>query len=125
MSDNKQSVLCVDDDTCTLSSLKDALSSHYNVMLALDPEVGLNLAIKHVPDLILLDISMPNLSGLDIAKMLKKVESTAEIPILFLTAYDSPFERKQATEIKAAGFLSKPCSLDDIRDAVGQVLATE
>ena len=116
-------ILCIDDDTFTLSSLKEALSLRYKVMLALDPDTGINLAIKHLPDLIMLDINMPGMSGIDVAEMLRQVPSTKEIPIVFLSAYDTDLEKKRAAVLNAAAFLGKPCSLKEVCDTVDAVLA--
>ena len=116
-------ILCVDDDTFTLSSLKDALYDRYKVMLALDPDTGINLAMKHLPDLIMLDINMPGMSGIEAAEMLRRVPSTKEIPIVFLSAYDTDLEKKRATALGAAAFLGKPCSLQEVCDTVDGVLA--
>ena len=116
-------ILCVDDDTFTLSSLKEALSVRYKVMLALDPDTGINLAIKHLPDLIMLDINMPGMSGIDAAELLRQVPSTKEIPIVFLSAYDTDLEKKRAAVLNAAAFLGKPCSLKEVCDTVDAVLA--
>jgi len=123
MSDIKKTILCIDDDTFTLSSLKDALREEYQVVLALDPEVGLNLAIKHRPDLIMLDISMPKITGLELAEMLRKVESTKTIPIIFLSAYDTTLELKRAEQIGVQAFLGKPCSLTKVRETVANILS--
>ena len=99
MSDSQPLVLCVDDDTFTLSSLKEALKESYRVLLAMDPDTGVDLAIKLQPDLIIMDISMPGMSGIDVAQMLSNAPQTAHIPIVFLSAFDTPLEKKHATEL--------------------------
>ena len=115
-------ILCVDDDTFTLSSLKEALSVRYKVMLAMDPDTGINLAMKHLPDLIMLDINMPGMSGIEAAEMLRRVPSTQEIPIVFLSAYDTDLEKKRAAALNASAFLGKPCSLKEVCETVDAVL---
>ncbi len=122
MSPADKMILCVDDDTFTLSSLKESLSNRYEVMLALDPDTGINLAMKHLPDLIMLDINMPGMSGIEAAEMLRRVPSTKEIPIVFLSAYDTDLEKKRAAALGAAAFLGKPCSLQEVCDTVESVL---
>jgi len=115
-------ILCVDDDTFTLSSLREALGVRYQVMLAMDPDTGINLAMKHLPDLIMLDINMPGMSGIEAAEMLRRVPSTKEIPIVFLSAYDTNLEKKRAAALSAAAFLGKPCSLREVCETVDSVL---
>lgn len=123
MSDDKKLVIAVDDDTFTLTSIKDSLSDEFKVMLAMDPEAGLKLVLKHQPDLIILDINMPNLSGIEVAEMLRRVESTRDTPIVFLSGYDAPLEMKQAEELGAKAFLVKPCTQDDVKQTVTQILS--
>lgn len=123
MSDSHPIVLCVDDDTFTLSSLKEALKESYRVLLAMDPDTGVELALKHEPNLIIMDINMPGMSGIDVAQMLSNVPQTSHIPIVFLSAFDTPLEKKRATELGAKAFLGKPCSLVEVRKTVDQVLS--
>lgn len=122
MSDDRKLVLCIDDDSFTLTGVKDALQSNYRVMLAMDPETGLNVALKHKPDLIILDINMPNMSGIELAAMLRKVESVRDTPLVFLSGYDSPMELKQAENLGVKAFLVKPCALQEVYDTVEAVL---
>lgn len=122
MSDDRKLVLCIDDDSFTLTSVKDALQANYRVMLAMDPEAGLNVALKHRPDLIILDINMPNISGIELAEMVRKVESVRDTPLVFLSGYDSPMELKRAEELGVKAFLVKPCALQDVCDTVEAIL---
>ncbi|NVK00337.1 MAG: response regulator [Oceanospirillaceae bacterium] len=122
MSNEKALIIAIDDDTFTLTSIKDALSSEYKVMLAMDPEAGLNLVLKHLPQLVILDINMPTLSGMEVAQMLRRVESTRTIPIVFLSGYDTPLEMKQAEQLGAEAFLIKPCTLEEVSRTVGEIL---
>ncbi|HSG03486.1 MAG TPA: response regulator [Marinobacterium sp.] len=122
MGDERKLVLCIDDDSFTLTSVNDALSDHYRVMLAMDPETGLNIALKHQPDLIILDINMPNISGIELAQMLRRVESSRDTPMIFLSGYDSPMELKQADAVGAKAFLVKPCALQEVTDTVNSIL---
>lgn len=119
----RKQILCVDDDTFTLSSLKEALKDQYEVLLAMDPETGINLALKLQPDLIILDINMPGMTGLEAAEILRGVSSTADTPLVFISAYDTELEKRRADALNAAAFLGKPCSLEEVCDTVSRVLA--
>lgn len=123
MSDDRKLVLCIDDDSFTLTGVKDALQSKYRVMLAMDPEAGLSVALKHLPDLIILDINMPNISGIELAEMLRKVDSVRDTPLVFLSGYDSPMELKQADALGVKAFLVKPCALQEVTDTVESILS--
>lgn len=118
----KKTILCIDDDAFTLSSLNDILDDEYQVVLALDPEVGLSLAIKNPPDLIILDVNMPKITGLELAEMFRKVESTKHLPIIFLSAYDTSLELQKAQKIGVQAFLGKPCLTSKVRETVADVL---
>ena len=93
-------------------------------MLAITPDAGINLAIKHQPDLVLLDIDMPGISGIEVAQMLRREPRTETIPIIFLSAYDTELEKRRAQELAAADFLAKPCSFKELQNAVEGVLLT-
>lgn len=108
MDDSKRTVLCIDDDSFTLAHLKDSLSDYYNLIFAIDPDVGFELAIKKRPDLILLDLNMPNMNGFELADMTSKLSLTKDIPVVFLSAFASEEIKSRANSLGAAAFLSKP-----------------
>jgi len=122
MSDGRKLILCVDDDTFTLTSLKEALKDKYDVVLAMEPESGINLAIKHQPDLIILDVNMPIMSGIEAAEIMRDVPETAAIPLVFLSAFDTSLEKRRASALNASAFLGKPCSLKEVCETVERVL---
>jgi len=108
-------ILIVDDEQIILSYLEKKFTKlDYSVYLASDGEEAVKQAFLNRPDIILLDIKLPKLNGIDVCKKLKADERTKNIPILILSA------RAQASEIKigiAAGadkYLCKPMSFPDI-----------
>ncbi|OPY86762.1 MAG: Alkaline phosphatase synthesis transcriptional regulatory protein PhoP [Smithella sp. PtaU1.Bin162] len=108
-------ILIVDDEQIILSYLEKKFTKlDYSVYLAGDGEEAVKQAFLNNPDIILLDIKLPKLNGIDVCKKLKADERTKNIPILILSA------RAQASEIKigiAAGadkYLCKPMSFPDI-----------
>jgi len=78
--------------------------------VASDGETEVRMAQQTKPDLILLDIDIPVVDGLEVARQLKSSESTARIPIVALTAYSQPEDRERAEEAGFDGYLAKPVS---------------
>lgn len=105
---SKRTLLCIDDDSFTLAHLKDGLGDYYNLIFAIDPDVGFELAIKKQPDLILLDLNMPNMNGFELADMTSKLSMTKDIPVVFLSAFATDEIKERAKTLGAAGFVSKP-----------------
>lgn len=84
---NKKTILIIDDDPTVLHLLKNLLSKNhgYDVIIAHDGKSGLDLTLQERPDLILLDVMMPDISGGEVSKILKENEATRDIPIVFIT----------------------------------------
>jgi len=122
---NQKTILCIDDDTFTLAQIRDALEPNYNLICAVDPEVGLSLAVKRQPDLIFLDVNMPGMNGLELADLLDKISMTSNIPVVFLSAFATPEIQERADQLDAKAFLTKPCSASYIQDMVARFLETE
>ena len=105
----KPTVLVVDDTPDNLSLMSGLLKEHYRVMLANNGERAIKLArAAEAPDLILLDIMMPGLSGYDVCKILKDDPATLHIPIIFLTAMTAAEEERKGLELGAVDFITKP-----------------
>jgi putative two-component system response regulator len=106
---SKRSVLVVDDAPDNLSLLFDLLKNEYKVLLANNGEKALQIARSaNRPDLILLDIMMPGLSGYEVCQTLKGEPATRYIPIIFLSAMDSPEEEEMGFALGAEDFIRKP-----------------
>jgi len=121
----KKTILCIDDDSSTLAQIRDALESDYKLLCAVDPEVGLSLAVKRQPDLILLDVNIPGMNGLELADLLDKITMTSNIPIIFLSAFATPEIQERAEQLEAKAFLTKPCNGRHIREMVAKFLEVE
>ncbi len=105
----KPTVLVVDDTPDNLSLMSGLLKEQYRVKLANSGEKALQLArAEEAPDLILLDIMMPGLSGYDVCKILKDDPTTQHIPIIFLTAMTASEEERKGLEMGAVDFITKP-----------------
>lgn len=95
----------------------------FAVLVAGDGEEGIRLAEEGRPDLILLDIDIPVLDGLQVARQLKASPTTARIPVVALTAYSQPEDRERAAEAGFDGYLAKPVSPRRVVEEVRRFLA--
>lgn len=103
-------VLIVDDKQENLALFYNILQpSHYNISIASSGPMALESAKHLPPDLILLDVVMPEMDGYAVLKHLKNDRSTAEIPVIFLTARDTPEEIVRGFEAGAVDYIAKPC----------------
>ena len=105
----KASVLVVDDTPDNLSLMSGLLKDRYRVKVANNGEKAIKIVQgDSPPDLILLDIMMPGLSGYDVCKVLKADPATRDVPIIFLTAMTATEDEKKGLEMGAADFITKP-----------------
>ena len=111
---NKRSILIIEDNFEIRESTAEILelTGGYTIYTAENGKIGVELAIKHVPDIILCDIMMPELDGYGVLYMLSKQESTMHIPFIFLTAKSERVDMRKAMEMGADDYLVKP--YDDI-----------
>jgi putative two-component system response regulator len=103
-------VLVVDDAPANLSLLASLLNRHYRVRLAASGAKALELAQRTAPDLILLDVMMPEMDGYEVCRRLKADARTCSIPVLFLTAMSQPEDEARGFEVGGADFIHKPIS---------------
>jgi two-component system alkaline phosphatase synthesis response regulator PhoP len=108
----KQKILVVDDEKDIVDILKYNLlkEEDYDVMTALNGKEAIEIAEKEKPDLILLDIMMPEMNGFDVCRYLKTSHSTMNIPVIFLTAKDNEIDEIIGLELGADDYIIKPIS---------------
>ena len=117
----KRRILIIEDNLDNLELVRFLLEkASFEVIEALDGRHGLDLARKDSPDLILLDLSIPEIDGWSLAQILKAEPLTHEIPIVALTAHTLPSDRQRALEAGCDGYLSKPL---DIPTFIPQITA--
>jgi two-component system sensor histidine kinase/response regulator len=108
-------ILIVDDVVSNVLLLKILLSNEkYQVCTANGGNMCIELAKSQKPDLILLDVMMPDINGFDTAAILKKDPETAEIPIIFLTALNNPSDLVHGFQVGASDFLTKPFNKEEL-----------
>ncbi len=115
----KPLILVVDDDKLFRKSIENFLElKNFEILSASDGEEGVRMAIQHKPDLILIDLVMPNMDGFASAQILGKNSVTAHIPILLLT---SVYERERKAFSRTIGikeYLTKPCNFDELLNKI-------
>jgi len=101
-------ILVVDDTKENVEILLELLNDSYDVMVAMDGEMALEIAKEDMPCLILLDIMMPFLDGYDVCKRLKSHHATKEIPIIFITAKTDEQSIEKAYDMGGIDYITKP-----------------
>ena len=115
-------ILIIDDDDSYRTILNDILSSHgHTVTLAASGAEGLHLARALDPDLIILDVMMPELDGFAVCSQLRDDPATAEVPIIMATALDDRQSRLRCLAVGADEFLSKPIDTVELRVRVNAI----
>lgn len=104
----RNTILVVDDTEENIDVLVDLLSEDYKLLVALNGKRALELALANKPDLILLDIMMPEMNGYDVCKALKSDESTIHIPIVFITALRDDSNEELGISLGAVDYIVKP-----------------
>lgn len=117
-------VLLIDDDKDFIDMITDILTDDgYIVHSALSGIDGMNILFSEKPvDIILLDVSMQNLSGYEVCKMIKAVEDKQNIPVLMLTAFGMSEQIKNGYEAGAAGYLVKPFTIEAFKETMDRIM---
>lgn len=118
MNSSLKKILIVDDEPVNLQVLKQILDNDYQLIFAKSGEKALELAEKQQPDLILMDIMMPVMSGYDTVRVLKKNDSTRHIPVIFVTAMADIEDETLGFDVGAVDYISKPVSAPLVRARV-------
>ena len=102
-------ILVVDDDIYNMKTVESLLVAlKHEVFLAKDGEEGLQMALQHRPDLIILDAMMPKKDGFQVLDELRRFRRTAQTPVLMLSGLDQQWDREEARRRGATDFLAKP-----------------
>jgi len=118
----RRSILAVDDAPMVLRLLSDILKDCYDIILSKDGEQAIRLAKEYLPDLVLLDVIMPNISGFDVLKALKSDPATAGIPVILVTGSDNENTEADGYTAGAIDFIKKPFIPSVIRHKVNLIL---
>ncbi len=120
MGDDKPLILIVDDTPANIQVLADALRDEYRVKFATNGQTALELAGREgdVPDIVLLDVMMPDMDGYDVIRGLQAVDATRTVPVIFITAKSDPDDEAQGFALGAVDYIAKPFHVPIVRARV-------
>ena len=116
--DARRTVLCVDDEPSNLQVLKQILQGDYRLLFARDGRRAIELAQVERPDLILLDVMMPDMDGHEVCRTLKADERLARVPVIFVTALSDVEDEARGLDLGAVDYICKPLSPAIVRARV-------
>ena len=121
-----RTIVVVDDNDKNLLLEKDLLEvAGYLVLTAMTASEGIALVEAHLPDLIVMDVWLPDMFGTEAAMLLHKNPKTRDIPVVFVTASSLPVSRRTREEIPKSGFIGKPINTRRFALEVGAYLPTD
>ncbi len=118
----KLCILVADDEQYIRLLANRLLSDKFSVLEAIDGAEAVDMARKHKPSLILMDIMMPNIDGYTACSSIKTNQSTKNIPVVMLTGLGFELNKKLAETVGADGYITKPFTLEKLLDAIGKVV---
>ena len=114
-----KTILHVEDNEMNRRIIRDLLRrTSYQLIEAADGEAGLAMALEHRPDLILMDVQLPKLSGFDVTRALRAVPATASTPIVAITSFALSGDDQKAVEAGATAYMAKPYSPFQLLDLI-------
>jgi len=124
MKKNKK-ILVIDDEKMNIIALAHFLKPEYDIIVSTESVSALETAEKHLPDLILLDIIMPDMDGFEVITELKKSEKVKDIPVIFITGINSEANEEQGIALGAADYISKPFNKTLVKTRIETQLALQ
>lgn len=118
-------VVVVDDEPSVGEAVRDLLSAEgYDVETPGDAQSALPALLRAAPDLVILDINMPGMSGWEFCSLLRRQSTTRSVPVLFLTGRQDVRDRITAMQVGGSDYLSKPFGAEELRKKVRSLLKT-
>ncbi len=120
---SQKRILLVEDNEFNRKIVRDLLSRQpYDLLEAQDGEAGVEAARRELPDLIIMDVQLPKISGLDATRRIRAEPATAKIPIIVVTSFALSGDDKKAMDAGASAYLAKPYSPRQLLDAIRKML---
>ena len=121
----RRRILIVEDDRLSLIVLRQLLTAQgYEILHSSEGWDGINRARNEQPDLILMDINLPDISGLDASVLLKKDDHTKDIPIIAVTAFATLADKANALSSGCDGYIGKPVNMNTLLETVETFLSS-
>ena len=118
-----KTILIVEDNDLNMKLLNDLLQAHgYSTLQTMDGRDIIKIAREHNPDLILMDIQLPEISGLEVTKMLKADDDLKSIPVIAVTAFAMKGDEEKIREGGCEGYIAKPISVPTFLDTISKFL---
>ncbi len=118
-----KTILIVEDNELNMKLFHDLLNANgYQTVETRNGMEALGLAKEHKPDLILMDIQLPEVSGLEITRLLKDDDALAHIPVVAVTAFAMKGDEERIREGGCEGYISKPISVSHFLETIGQLI---
>jgi two-component system cell cycle response regulator DivK len=116
-------ILIVEDNDKNMKLARDVLQAKgYRTLEAVNGEDGVRLALEHRPDLVLMDIQLPDINGVEAFSRIRAHAATAAVPVVAFTASVTPLDRSRITDAGFDGFISKPINLREFLETVRRTL---
>ncbi|VVB88187.1 Chemotaxis protein CheY [uncultured archaeon] len=123
MEQKRTKILVVDDEKGTVNALRISLESdNYDVIEAFTGDGAIRKAKSELPDLILLDLMLPDMTGYEICNKLRKGRSTRSIPIIMLTGMGGAVDKMAGLELGADDYITKPFDLNELKARISTIL---
>lgn len=118
-----KTILIVEDNELNMKLFNDLLEAHgYNTLQTRDGRDVVDLAREHRPDLIIMDIQLPEISGLEVTRILKDDDDLKSIPVIAVTAFAMKGDEEKIREGGCEGYIAKPISVPNFLETVGRFL---
>ena len=119
----KEKILIVEDSPQSMRLLEMVLGAKgYTLLKATDGEEALDMAMREQPDLVIMDVQIPKLSGLEVTRKLRETPAFSHTPIIGITAYAMKGDRERVIESGCDAYLSKPISTRELPEVIAQML---
>jgi two-component system cell cycle response regulator DivK len=118
-----KTILIVEDNEKNMKLARDVLQAKgYRTLEAVNGLEGVRLALEQVPDMVLMDIQLPDINGVEAFHRIRADKATAQVPVVAFTASVTPMDRNRITDAGFNGFIGKPINLKEFLDIVRQTL---
>ena len=119
----KEKILIVEDNPLNMKLLKMVLrAENYTLLMATDGEEALDMAMREQPDLIIMDIQLPKMSGLEVTRKLRETPAFSHTPIIGVTAYAMKGDKERVIESGCDAYLSKPINTRELPEVIAEML---
>jgi len=118
-----KTILIVEDNGLNMKFMTDLLQAHgYDILQSVDGIDTFDLAREHQPNLIIMDIQLPEISGIEHTKMLKADDALRDIPVLVVTAFAMKSDEEKCFEAGCDGYVSKPISIPQFFETINELI---